>query len=88
VPQATAALVASLERKNSSLVLACLARWYVAPKSGDRIASSAVWLKTRPRAIAEGLTAGRSVCYYLGLVCLDREDGDENGGLVLESRNW
>lgn len=60
MPQATAALVASLERRNSSLVLDSLARWYVLPKSGVRMASSVAWLKARPRAMAEGLTGGRS----------------------------
>jgi hypothetical protein len=61
VPQATAAPVASRERMNSSLVFAVLARWYVWPKTGVSTASSTVWLKMVPRAIAEGLTAGRSV---------------------------
>lgn len=32
----------------------------MAPKSGDRTASSIPWLKMVPRAIAEGLTGGRS----------------------------
>jgi hypothetical protein len=59
-PQARAAEEASLERANSSFELAALARWYVAPKSGERMASSTPWLKMVPRAIAEGLTGGRS----------------------------
>lgn len=60
VPHATAAPVASRERRNSSFVLEALARWYVCPKMGLRTASSVVWLKMVPRAMAEGLTAGRS----------------------------
>jgi hypothetical protein len=68
-----AAPVASRERRNSSLVLAALARWYVWPKSGVSTASSAAWLKTVPRAMAEGLTEGRSgkgVSLWEGEKCL------------------
>lgn len=60
MPQAAAAPAASLERMNSSLVLASLARWYDAPRMGERTASSTPWLKAVPSAMAEGLTGGRS----------------------------
>jgi hypothetical protein len=59
---------------NSSLVFAALARWYVWPKMGESTASSAVWLKRVPRAMAEGLTAGRSgrllACWGERVVCV------------------
>ena len=61
LPQETAAVWASLDLKNSSLELACWARWYVSPKTGASTASEATWLKTVPRAMAEGLTEGKSV---------------------------
>ena len=59
-PQAEAAEAASLLLKNSSLVLAACALWYVSPKTGVSTASVATWLKTVPRAMAEGFTGGRS----------------------------
>lgn len=60
VPHAAAADAASLDLTNSSLELAAWARWYVSPKTGPRTAREAAWLKTVPRAMAEGLTGGRS----------------------------
>ncbi len=59
-PQAAAAPAASFDLINSSLEFAACARWYVSPKRGAKIARDAVWLKTVPRAIAEGFTGGRS----------------------------
>ena len=53
-------MAASLDLKNSSLLSAALARWYVSPKRGARTARDETWLKTTPRAIADGLTGGRS----------------------------
>jgi len=60
LPQVVAAVAASLDLKNSSLVFAAWARWYVSPKTGARTASETTWLKTVPSAMAEGLTGGRS----------------------------
>lgn len=60
LPQAAAAPAASLDLRNSSLELAAWARWYVSPKTGAKIPREAVWVKMVPRAIAEGLTGGRS----------------------------
>ena len=59
-PQLAAAVAASFDLKNSSLLSAALARWYVSPKSGAMTARDETWLKTMPRAIADGLTGGRS----------------------------
>lgn len=59
-PQLAAAVAASFDLKNSSLLSAALARWYVSPKSGAITARDETWLKTIPRAIADGLTGGRS----------------------------
>jgi len=59
-PQLAAAVAASFDLKNSSLLSAALARWYVSPNRGARTASDETWLKTMPRAIADGLTGGRS----------------------------
>ena len=60
LPHAAAAEAASLDLANSSLVFAVWARWYVSPKTGARTAREAVWVKMVPRAIADGLTGGRS----------------------------
>lgn len=60
VPQTEAADAASLDLRNSSLEFARRARLYVSPKSGAMIASEAVWVKMVPRAMADGLTGGRS----------------------------
>jgi hypothetical protein len=60
-PQLAAAVAVSRDLTNSSLLSAALYLWYVSPKRGARTASVEAWLKTMPRAIAEGLTAGRSI---------------------------
>ena len=62
-PQAAAAVAVSFDLKNSSLVSAAFARWYVSPKRGARTAADEAWVKMTPRAIAEGLTGGRSDDY-------------------------
>ena len=41
----------------------------MSPKTGARMASEAAWLKMVPRAIAEGLTGGRSAKICLSTVC-------------------
>ena len=64
VPQAAAADAASFDLKNSSLELAACAWRYTSPKTGPRMASEATWLKTVPRAMADGLTGGRSGCVF------------------------
>lgn len=65
-PQAEAAEAASLLLKNSSLLLAACAFWYVSPNTGVSTASDATWVKTVPRAMADGLTGGRSVKRKVG----------------------
>ena len=60
LPHEAAAVAASLELKYSSLELACCARRYASPKTGPRTARETAWLKAVPRAMAEGLTGGRS----------------------------
>ena len=60
LPQVAAAVAASLEWKYSSLEFACCARRYASPKTGPRTARETAWLKAVPRAMAEGLTGGRS----------------------------
>lgn len=64
-PHEAAAVAASLEWKNSSLLLAAWARRYESPKTGPRTARETAWLKAVPRAIAEGLTGGRSGVYHV-----------------------
>lgn len=59
-PQVAAAVAASLDSKNSFLLLASWARWYVSPNRGAKTAREATWLKTVPSAMAEGLTGGKS----------------------------
>jgi hypothetical protein len=72
LPHEAAAVAASLVWKYSSLELACCARRYASPKTGPRTARETAWLKAVPRAMAEGLTGGRSdgllvkfLCYML-----------------------
>jgi len=64
-PQLARAVAVSLDLKNSSLLSAALARWYVSPKTGASTAAEETWLKTMPRAMAEGLTGGRSGTFEL-----------------------
>ena len=60
LPHDAAAVAASLLLKYSSLELACCARRYASPNTGPRTARETAWLKAVPRAMAEGLTEGRS----------------------------
>ena len=45
----------------------------MSPKTGPRTAREAAWLKTVPRAMAEGLTGGRSGGDDEKLICVGEE---------------
>lgn len=65
LPHEAAAVAASLDLKNSSFELAACACRYVSPKTGASTAREAAWVKTVPRAMADGLTGGRSGTMYV-----------------------
>jgi hypothetical protein len=67
LPHEAAAVAPSLDLKNSSLELARWARRWASPKTGPRTARETAWLKAVPRAMAEGLTGGRSVVTLLAM---------------------
>ena len=48
----------------------------MSPKTGPRTAREAAWLKIVPRAMAEGLTGGRSVGLEVSMCALVRAAGD------------